>query len=285
MRLICPVCQASYNIPDAAIGPQGRMVACAKCKHQWHAVLPDPAEANPPPLSIPESAAPAPQTPSPEPLPPPANTQQFKIIPAPEIPVDMRDNALERQKRIKPANLTPVIAARPESATMGFFRKMFPIASLSLLCLLLTLLIMARSTITQKAPGMLALYNVIGISPLPPGGGLSIANVRDESRFGTMDNALILSGEIINQTPAMLKVPLFKMTFTTPEGQSKTFMARGPIEKITGGQTVPFRIERPGFAQSGWNLKLSFGDGSEGNDTGKALQTVDKGAKTGGEGK
>jgi len=284
MRLICPVCQASYNIPDAAIGPHGRTVACAKCKHQWHAALPDPAEANPPP-PIPESTAPAPQAPSSESPSSSAHTPQFKIIPAPEIPADMRDSALERQKRIKPANLTPIVTARPESATLIFFKKIFPIASLGLLCLLLAMLIMARSTITQKAPGMLALYNSIGVSPLPPGGGLSIANVRDESRFGTMDNALILSGEIINQTPAILKVPLFKMTFTTPEGQSKTFMARGPVEKITGGQTVPFRIERPGFAQSGWDLKLSFGDGSEGNDTGKALQTVDKGAKTGGEGK
>jgi len=284
MRLICPVCQASYNIPDAAIGPQGRTVACAKCKHQWHTALPDPAEANAPP-PIPESAVPALQAPPSESPSSSANTPQFKIIPAPEIPSDMRDNALERQKRIKPANLTPVVTSRPESAILIFFKKMFPIASLGLLCLLFALLIMARSTITQKAPGMLALYNSIGVSPLPPGGGLSIANVRDESRFGTMDNALILSGEIINQTPAMLKVPLFKMTFTTPDGQSKTFMARGPVEKITGGQTVPFRIERPGFAQSGWDLKLSFGDGSEGNDTGKALQTVDKSAKTGGEGK
>lgn len=36
MILTCPSCSASYNVPDQAIGAQGRDVRCKKCLHMWY---------------------------------------------------------------------------------------------------------------------------------------------------------------------------------------------------------------------------------------------------------
>lgn len=197
------------------------------------------------------------------------DTSKFNAAPAaPE-----KDPAEERRERIKAANLTPLKLPEPDPAWLAFVKQFFPQVSLAVLAIMLALVIALRVDITQKAPGMVAFYNFVGISALPPGGGVSIVNVRDESRFGTVDNALVLTGQLVNHTPATLKVPLFKLDFTSPQGQTKTFMARNPIEKIEPGAMVPFTLERPGFAQLGWKVKITFGDGTEEEGSGQAAQT------------
>lgn len=40
MELICPSCEARYQVPDGSISAKGRQVSCMNCGHSWHAYPP-----------------------------------------------------------------------------------------------------------------------------------------------------------------------------------------------------------------------------------------------------
>ncbi|MCX7933366.1 MAG: zinc-ribbon domain-containing protein, partial [Rhodovarius sp.] len=64
MRLACPACAATYEVPDALVG-QGRQIRCARCGHVWFAA---PAQAPAAPVAgTPTPAAEPAATPAPGP--------------------------------------------------------------------------------------------------------------------------------------------------------------------------------------------------------------------------
>jgi predicted Zn finger-like uncharacterized protein len=79
MILVCPNCATRYIVPDSAVGPTGRQVRCAACKHSWFQEGPELA-----PRVAAENVAPsAPVAPAPAPAP-----MRAPPVPAPPIPVD-----------------------------------------------------------------------------------------------------------------------------------------------------------------------------------------------------
>ena len=72
MIIACPACTTRYVVPDSAIGPEGRTVRCAKCRHSWFQEGPEgpiAASPAPPPPATPSAPAPAPAPPPPPPAP------------------------------------------------------------------------------------------------------------------------------------------------------------------------------------------------------------------------
>lgn len=93
MQIQCPACATRYFVPDSAIGPDGRRVRCAKCRHNWFqegpsvsaeelAVAAVPARPDTPVEEQLHSATPKAPQPAPEPAPEPVAPS----APAPESP-------------------------------------------------------------------------------------------------------------------------------------------------------------------------------------------------------
>jgi predicted Zn finger-like uncharacterized protein len=88
MILSCPECRTRYVVPDSAVGPTGRQVRCASCKHSWFqepALLDLVARVEAAPVARP--AAPLPTSPQPDPVaapPPPVEPPPVEPIVAPQ---------------------------------------------------------------------------------------------------------------------------------------------------------------------------------------------------------
>jgi predicted Zn finger-like uncharacterized protein len=46
IEIVCPSCQARYQLPDGSIGPEGRKVSCSSCSHKWRAQVEGAAAAH-----------------------------------------------------------------------------------------------------------------------------------------------------------------------------------------------------------------------------------------------
>ncbi len=116
MLIVCPTCATSYMIDQAALGPAGRTVRCARCKTSWHAGGP---EAAPEPVAVAQTvtveAQPARAARRTETPPPPAAAP-------PTAPVAAADETAAIQPEPVPAPAAkappaePAAAPKPETA-------------------------------------------------------------------------------------------------------------------------------------------------------------------------
>jgi predicted Zn finger-like uncharacterized protein len=105
MRLVCPNCEAKYEVPEDAIPETGRDVQCANCGHAWYQMRSRAAVAEPV-AAAPVVAPPTAKTPEPAPAPEPEPEQ----MPAPE------SEPPEPELEVKPEVAMPDLAATAPEA-------------------------------------------------------------------------------------------------------------------------------------------------------------------------
>jgi predicted Zn finger-like uncharacterized protein len=99
MRLVCPNCEAKYEVPDDAIPDTGRDVQCANCGHAWYHMR---SRAGSAAVAAPE----APPAPTPDPAPQPADA-------APAEPEAAQAATAEVAVADAPAEASPKAAESP----------------------------------------------------------------------------------------------------------------------------------------------------------------------------
>lgn len=218
MILSCPECRTRYVVPDSAVGPNGRQVRCASCKHSW---FQEPAL-----LDLVARVEAAPLTPSPTPAPSPAHSPAPPVAAPPLSPAP--PPSAPPPPPVEPI-LPPAFAARPDdekraidafASAPPFRPRRNPARLWTIAAIAAALLLVAGVAALQflGTPTWLARLGLpVGTASVP----LELEMPRKPNRRTTPSgNELFeLSGRVVNPTDAAQRVPDILVELSDPQGR------------------------------------------------------------------
>ena len=225
MLIDCPGCAASYHITKAALGPNGRRVACPRCETVWLAAP-----------SLPEAAGFIKATPhfSPEEKPPAKQSAYVRAIAAP-VPRELRPRG------------------------MGLAGKL--LAGTAALALAMGL-IASRDAVARVWPGAGRLYAEIG---MPVGGqSLAIRELHTALARVNGEVFLSVEGVIFNRRQQETAVPPIRLAIRDAAGNELyTWQVAPPRHALQGGDSLPFRARLAAPPADGRDVVAHFANPDE----------------------
>jgi predicted Zn finger-like uncharacterized protein len=205
MILTCPSCSASYNVPNEAIGVDGRTVRCKKCKHEWFQAgekkaledlmhIIESTDFDVDEIAFDDNKKKA----------------KNKAAKKDRVKLTVRLSALA--EKVIPARLKNYLFSGPKRSFLSHFAS-FMVALATFMCLILVL-VSARWTITKVIPPLAPVYEAAGF-PLMNYARINPekALIIDRVTLQTAGDKREIIGSLINLTSQTIKVPEFKLTY------------------------------------------------------------------------
>lgn len=269
MRITCPSCDTSYNLPDGAIGPNGRSVKCKRCATVWVAkpvveFAPEPEPEFDAPLRGTLDAGVQADTPTPSPAAAAPKEEPDPFTAAahaafldehhddePHVDAKVIDSAPRGFARKLAAEKAAVERAASKRRKLGFkthrltrvvdlIRPAFGPATMLAALILLAGAVFQRERIVAAVPDLASLYRLAGFEVNLR--GLTFVDVATHRETENGQPVLVVEGQISNVTSHSRPVPAVRLALKGEnEGEIYAWAMEPKARELAGGETVRFR--------------------------------------------